>query len=111
MVVGFFVFITAWFVFGVVFWCGFAVWASFGSDFGADDSLVTMAECCGSVVLVVDACCVTGLFTSPVFLFCVVVFGRRFVTTRFGFAIGFCCGFVFHLLLGCVVGWLCSHLC
>ncbi len=56
MVVGFFVVTTAWFVFGVVFWCGFAVWASFGCDFAADDSLVNIAECCGSVVLVVDAC-------------------------------------------------------
>ncbi len=49
-----------------MFLCGFAVYASFGCDFAADNSLVNMAECCGSVVSVVDACCVTSWFTSLV---------------------------------------------
>ncbi len=31
-----------------------------------------MAECCGSVVSVVSACCVTSLFTSLVVWFCFV---------------------------------------
>ncbi len=52
-----------------MFLFGFAVAIAFGSDFAVDDSLVNMAACCGSVVSVVDACCVTSLFTSLVFGF------------------------------------------
>ena len=53
---------SGWFVFGVVFLFGFVVWACFGCDFAVDVSLVNMAECWTSVVLVVDACCVTSVF-------------------------------------------------
>ncbi len=56
MVVGFFVFTSALLAFGVVFCCGFAVCEGFGSEAAVDVSLVNMSECCGSVVLVVDAC-------------------------------------------------------
>ncbi len=69
VVVAGFVFTTALLAFGVVFLFGFAFWASFGCDFAADDSLVNMAECCGSVVSAVDACCVTVWFTSLVVCF------------------------------------------
>ncbi len=48
----------------LVFLCGFAFRGSFGCDFAVDVSLVTMAACCGSGVLVVDVCCFTSLFTS-----------------------------------------------
>ncbi len=44
--------LAVWFV----FCCGFAVQASFGCEAAVDVSLVNMSECCGSVVLVVDAC-------------------------------------------------------
>ena len=55
---------TALFVFWFVFLCGFVVWFGFGGDFAVDDSLVYMVVCCGSVVLVVDVCCFTSLFTG-----------------------------------------------
>jgi hypothetical protein len=47
---------AAGFVGWVVFLWGFAGLFGFGSDCAVDDSLVNMAECCGSGVLVVDAC-------------------------------------------------------
>ncbi len=51
-----------------VFLCGFIVW--FGGDFAADDSLVNMGDCWGSVVSVVGACCFTSLFTGCGFADC-----------------------------------------
>ncbi len=68
MVVAGSVFTRLRFCFWAVFLCGFAVWASFGCDFAVDDSLVSMGACWASVVLVVDACWVTSLFTSLVCL-------------------------------------------
>jgi len=64
VVVGGAVVTSSWFVFWVLFLFGFAGWVAFGGDVAAGGSLVCMAACCGSVVLVVSECCFTSLFTS-----------------------------------------------
>ena len=64
MVVWVFRVTTALLVFWFVFLCGFAVWFGFGGDFVVGGSLVYMGLCCGSVVLEVDACWVTSVFTG-----------------------------------------------
>jgi hypothetical protein len=50
--------------------------------------------------------CVWFGFRLCCFFFCVVVFGRRFVTTLLVFEAAFQVWLAFHWLLGCGLGWL-----